>query len=124
MPIIDVEIVLLPGETVRSGLAAEIADRCGEVFGSPPGNTWVKLHLTPRDHYAENGGGPSVSVYPVFASVLKVRLPSPDALRAEVSRLTAAIAQATGRPEEHVHVAYSPEGAGRVAFGGEIMPTA
>ena len=124
MPILDIEVVLRADERLDPGLAAEIADRCGEVFGSPPGNTWVKLHLVPRDHYAENGGGPSVDVYPVFASVLKARLPSPDVLRSEVARLTAAIAQTTGRPEEHVHVAYSPEGAGRVAFGGEIMPAA
>ena len=53
MPIVEVEIVLLPGESMRSGLAAEIADRCGEVFGSPPGSTWVKLRAIPCDHYAE-----------------------------------------------------------------------
>jgi len=123
MPIVDVEIVLLPRESMRSGLAAEIADRCGQIFGSPPGSTWVKLHLTPCDHYAENGGGPPDGVYPVFVSVLKARLPSSDALRTEVERLTAAIAQATGRPEERVHIVYLPEGAGRVAFGGELVPT-
>ena len=121
MPIVDVEIVLLPEESMRSGLAAEIADRCGEVFGSPPGSTWVKLRPIPCDHYAENGGGPQDGVYPVFVSVLKARLPAPEALRAEVSRLTAAIAEATGRPVENVHIVYLPAGAGRVAFGGELV---
>ena len=121
MPIVDVEIVLLPGESMRSGLAAEIADRCGEIFGSPPGSTWVKLRAIPCDHYAENGGGPPDGVYPVFVSVLKARLPAPDALRAEVARLTAAVAEATGRPAENVHIAYLPAGAGRVAFGGELV---
>ena len=124
MPILDVEIVLRADERLDPGLAAEIADRCGEVFGSPPGNTWVKLHLMPRDHYAENGGGPPVGVYPVFASVLKAGCLRRMRCVLRWRRLTAAIAQATGRPEEHVHVAYSPEGAGRVAFGGEITPTA
>jgi phenylpyruvate tautomerase PptA (4-oxalocrotonate tautomerase family) len=122
VPIVDVEIVLLPGESVCSGLAAEIADRCAEVFGSPSGGTWVKLHTMPREHYAENGGGPPHEVFPVFVSVLKARLPAPDALRAEVARLATAIAEATGRPAENIHIVYLPEGAGRVAFGGELVP--
>lgn len=106
---------------MRAGLAAEIADRGGEVFGSPPGNTWIKLRPIPCDHYAENGVGPPDGVYPVFVLVLKARLPAPDPLRAEVSRLAAAIAEATGRPVENVHIAYLPAGAGRVAFGGELV---
>lgn len=122
MPILDVEIVLLPGEAVRSGLAAEIADRCGQVFGSPPGSTWVKLRAIPCDHYAESGGGPPGGVHPIFVSVLKAWLPAPDVLRAEVARLTAAVAEVTGRPAENVHIVYLPAGAGRVAFGGELVP--
>lgn len=106
---------------MRSGLAAELADRSGRVFGSPPGSTWVKLRAIPYDHYAENGGGPSDGVCPVFVSVLKARLPAPDVLRVEVARLGAAIAEATGRPVENVHIAYLPAGAGRVAFGGELV---
>jgi phenylpyruvate tautomerase PptA (4-oxalocrotonate tautomerase family) len=121
MPIVDVEIVLLPGESMRSGLAAEIANRCGQVFGSPPGSTWVKVYGLPRGHYAENGGGPQAGVDPVFVSVLKALLPAPEAIRAEVARLSAAIAEATGRPVENVHIAYLPAGAGRVAFGGELV---
>jgi phenylpyruvate tautomerase PptA (4-oxalocrotonate tautomerase family) len=122
MPIVDIEIVLLPGEAMRSGLAAEIADRCGRVFGSPPGHTWVKLRPIRRDHYAENGGGPPDDVRPVFATVLTARFPAPDVLPVEVAHLTETIAQATGRPEDQVHVIYLPEGAGRVAFGGRLVP--
>ena len=122
MPILDVEIVLLPEESVRPGLAAEIADRCGQVFNSPPGSTWVKMHLMPCDHYAENGGGPNDGVVPIFVSVLKARLPAPDVLRAEVDGLTAAVAEATGRPAVHIHIVYLPAGAGRMAFGGELVP--
>jgi len=121
MPIVEVEIVLLPGESIRTGLAAEIADRCREVFSSAPGSTWVKLRAIPCDHYAEEGGGPPDGVFPVFVSVLKARLPAPDALRVEVVRLSAAIAEATERPVENVHIAYLPAGAGRVAFGGELV---
>jgi len=121
MPILDVEIVLRPGESMRLGLAAEIADRCGEVFGSPPGSTWVKLRAIPCDHYAEDRGGPPDGVFPVFVSVLKARLPAPDALHVEVARLSAAVAEAAGRPVENVHIAYLPAGASRVAFGGELV---
>jgi phenylpyruvate tautomerase PptA (4-oxalocrotonate tautomerase family) len=122
MPILDIEMVICQDEALAPGLAADIADRSGEVFGSPPGSTWVKLRAIPCDHYAENGGGPPDGVYPVFVSVLKARLPAPDALRAEVARLTAAVAEATGRPAENIHIIYLPAGAGRVAFGGELVP--
>jgi phenylpyruvate tautomerase PptA (4-oxalocrotonate tautomerase family) len=121
MPIPDIEITLRPGEDLSPGLAAEIADRCGEVFGSLPGSTWVKLHPLPHEHYAENGGDPHAGVNPVFVSAMKARLPAPDALRVEVARLGAAIAEASGRPVENVQVAYLPAGAGRVAFGGELV---
>ena len=84
-----------------------------------PGSSCAPI---PCDHYAESGGGPPDGVYPVFVSVLKARLPAPDALRIEVARLTAAVAEATGRPEEHIHIVYLPAGAGRVAFGGDLVP--
>jgi phenylpyruvate tautomerase PptA (4-oxalocrotonate tautomerase family) len=122
MPIVDLDIVLRPDELLPPGLAGDIAERCADVFGAPPGNTWVKLRSVPREHYAENGGGPPEGIYPVFVSVLKAHLPAPDALSVEVARLTAATAQATGRPAEHVHIVYLPAGAGRVAFGGEVLP--
>ena len=80
------------------------------------------MHLMPCDHYAENGGGPNDGVFPIFVSVLKARLPAPDVLRAEVDGLTAAVAEATGRPAVHIRIVYLPAGAGRMAFGGELMP--
>ena len=43
MPILDVELVLEPGEALRPELAGELADQAGEVFGAAPGTTWVKL---------------------------------------------------------------------------------
>jgi phenylpyruvate tautomerase PptA (4-oxalocrotonate tautomerase family) len=120
MPILTIEIVLRPGETLPSHLAADIADRAGEVFGSPPGRTWVKLRGIPVEHYAENGGA-AEGVYPVFVSVLKSRYLPPDEMQTEVTRLTTAIAQASARPVENVHLVYEPAGAGRVAFGGNLV---
>jgi hypothetical protein len=40
----------------------------------------------------------------------------------EASRLTEIIAQVCQRPQENVHIFYLPEGAGRVAFGGKLLP--
>ena len=57
MPILDVEIVLEPGESLRPELAGELADRVGEVFGAAPGTTWVKVRAIPAEHYAENQTG-------------------------------------------------------------------
>jgi phenylpyruvate tautomerase PptA (4-oxalocrotonate tautomerase family) len=57
MPIIDIEIVedrdeSGPGDT----RVHTLADALGEVFGSDPGRTWVRVYHLPREHYAENGG--------------------------------------------------------------------
>lgn len=120
MPILHVEIITRPDEYIRPELARELADRTGEIFGSSPGSTWVKVYLLPGENYAENNSMPG-DVYPVFVSVLKARLPSPDALQIEVTKLTAAVAQVCGRPEENVHIIYLPEGTGRVAFGGMLL---
>lgn len=122
MPLLDVELVLRPGESLSKDFAAEIADCAGEVFGSPPRWTWVKVRVIPTEHYAENGGAAD-GVHPVFVSVLKGRHPPPEEMQAEVTRLTNAIAQACARPPENVHVLYVPEGAGRVAFGGQLIST-
>ena len=121
MPILEVEIVTQPDESVGGDLAAAIADRAGVVFGSAPHQTWVKLRPLAREQYAENGGGPPEGVYPVFVAVLKAHMPAPELLQAEVAVLTAAVAAACARPIEHVHVVYLPSAAGRVAFGGALV---
>jgi len=121
MPILEVEIVVPPAEALRGGMAAEIADRAGEVFGASPGTTWVKMRLLPWEAYAENGGGPPAGVYPVFVSVLKRKNPAPEQMQREVTLLTKAIAQICTCSEANVHILYLPEGAGRVAFGGQVV---
>ncbi len=121
MPILDVEIVLKPEETIGREAAMELASRAAEVFGAPPRSTWVKLQTIAADRYAENGGDWPQDVYPVFVTVLKARLPAAEQMRREVAALTPAIAQVCARPAENVHIIYAPEGAGRVAFGGELI---
>lgn len=121
MPILTVEIVTRPNEHFSATLAQELAECAAEVFGSAPGGTWVRVHFTASEHYAENSIGPE-HPYPVFVSVLKARWPSPDVLQTEVAQLTLSLAQICNRPPENVHIIYSPEGAGRVAFGGQLVP--
>lgn len=122
MPILDVELVLRPDESLPADLARQIAVRAGEVFAAPPGTTWVKLRTLAATHYAENEAEPGPAVSPVFVTVLKAHLPEPAALQAEVAALTEAIAAACGRPPENVHILYLPPGVGRVAFGGKLVP--
>jgi hypothetical protein len=123
MPILDVEMVLRPGERLEPGLAQVLAGRAREALAAPAGTTWVKVHALAAEQYAEDGGEPE-GVYPVFVSVLKARWVEPAARQEEVARLTRAVAAACGRPAENVHLFYQPEGAGRVAFGGRLVPEA
>lgn len=43
MPVLDVEIVLRPGEELPPDLSANLARATARVFGTPPGRTWVKV---------------------------------------------------------------------------------
>lgn len=121
MPILDVEIVLRPGETLPPALAADLADRAGAIFGSETGGTWVKLRLLEPSGYAENGVPAPIAVFPVFVSVLKRTLPALAHRREEAALLAAAAAAACNRPVENVHILYQPGAAGRVAFGGKLI---
>jgi hypothetical protein len=121
MPLLEVEIVLSPGEVLSADLARSIAEEAGGIFASPPGHTWVRLRSLQAHAYAENGGGPPAGVYPVFVNVLKSVLPRGEALQAEVDALTGVVARLCGRSAQNVHIIYLPEAAGRVAFGGRLV---
>jgi phenylpyruvate tautomerase PptA (4-oxalocrotonate tautomerase family) len=120
MPIIDVEIVNKAGEdnSLKRGLAQEIADRAGAIFGSAPGQTWVKVRTLPWEQYAEQGGGPPEGVSPVFVSVLKANWPEREEMARESQALAEVIVRICGRPADNVHILYFPPAAGRIAFGG------
>lgn len=121
MPIVDVEIILRPDEELASGLAGELADALGTILESRPGGTWVKVRGFSRDRYAENGGAPD-GVFPIVVQILKSRLDAGADLQSEAEQITGAVARICGRPPENVHLIYLPEGSGRVAFGGELVP--
>lgn len=121
MPILDVEIVLRPGEVLPADLASTVADRASAALNVPVGRTWVKLRTLDRTAYAEDGGGPPPAVHPVFVAVLKAELPPRDKLATEIVRLTDVIAEACDRPPQNVHVRYEPAASGRTAFGGHLV---
>ena len=118
MPILDIQIVLRPGEAVPANLAAALAEAAAKVLHSPPASCWVKVSFLAERHYAEAGspGG----VHPVFVDVLKDWRPPPAELAAEASALARAFAGIVGQPAENIHILYLESAAGRIAFGGRV----
>jgi phenylpyruvate tautomerase PptA (4-oxalocrotonate tautomerase family) len=121
MPILTVELVVNPGDTMPPGFAQSLADALGPVLQSPPGQTWVRVRHLAHDQYAENGVPFDPGQLPVFVTVLRRQIPPRPDLEAEVAALTLAVAEVVGRPASRVHVEYAPAGAGRVAFGGALI---
>jgi len=120
MPILNVEIVGDPSSDV-DGVAAAVAAMAGELFGGPPGGTWVRLHVLPAGQYAENGPPLAPPEWPVFVSVLHRQPPGGAALQAQMRALTDGLARLLGRPSERVHLVYEPAAAGRQSFGGRLV---
>jgi len=118
VPVVDVELVG-PAD-VTAALTRRLADRVGEALGSRLGGTWVRVRELALDHYAENGGLED-DVRPVFVTVLERARPRGGELAQKVARVTAAVAEVTGRPAEHVHVLFEDGAAGRLAFGGRLV---
>lgn len=118
MPILDIEIVV-DAQPLPEGLAHSLAEAAGRVFGSLPGQTWVRLRTLPRDQYAENGW--PGDTLPVFVTVHKTRRPTGEALEREARLLTTAIAGACDRPPGSVHLLYEPDLSGRIASGGTLQ---
>lgn len=116
MPILDVEVVGQhatdpPVETLAERIAASV----GAALGVPSGQLWVKVRKLAASNYAENG--PAQPALPVFARVL-VRTKDPAVWPSRAAAIAAAVAEATARPEQAVHVIFEPDATGRVFFGG------
>ncbi|MFT5286902.1 MAG: phenylpyruvate tautomerase PptA (4-oxalocrotonate tautomerase family) [Planctomycetota bacterium] len=122
MPILNVEVVGELASNLRVGLAERLANAAGGVLNSRPQGTWVKLSFLPAGQYAENEGGSMEGALPVFVSLLRAEVATGQALKEQVLELTEAIAICTGRPSENVHLIIEPAAAGRVAFGGTLIP--
>jgi len=121
MPIVEVEVVCHSEAEFRQLSAAVLADALGRTFGSQPGTAWVKLRFLGETSYAENESTLGASELPAFVSVLHARPPQGEALVTEAKAITDAVALHLGRAPERIHVRYEPAGAGRQAFGGNVV---
>jgi len=120
MPIVDVEVVAVDAELTPRPAVGALASSLGQVFGSAPGRTWVRLRIFPASCYAENDSPVSAETLPVFVTVLQAASPQGAELQAQVLAVTQAVAVWLGMPQERVHVGYAPPAAGRQAFGGKL----
>ena len=121
MPIVDIEVVTDASEpAARKEQLQSLADELGDLFGSDPGDTWIRLRSIDRHGYAENRTLIDGSVRPTFVSVLRYELPDAVELRREMAGIAEAIARILDRPRENIHVLYSPGAKGRIGFGGEL----
>ena len=91
-----------------------LAEEVAQVFGTPPGMGF------PSAQCAENGGKPR-DVHPVFVTVLRSRVPEGSELENEFIQLPQVVARVLNRPEANFHIFYQPDGAGRGAFGGNLV---
>jgi len=118
MPILDVEIVT--AEQVPDTVASRLADMAGEVFGSPPGSTWVRVRTLSPQSYAENGTAQPEGWNSVFVTIRRAQRPVGAALEQEVRALTEGVARICGRRVQDVHLLYEADAQGRIAFGGQL----
>jgi phenylpyruvate tautomerase PptA (4-oxalocrotonate tautomerase family) len=121
MPLIDVEIVLEPGEALADGLAVSLADAIGATLAAPAGHTWVRLWPIEPGGYSEGSGVSGQTPAPVFVTVLQAQLPTEAKLEQRAAALAKAVARVCGRAPDAVHIVFRPEGRGRVAFGGKLL---
>jgi len=120
MPIVEIEIVLKPGEKISENQTIATANKLGELFGSKPGGTWIKVRVLEPEFYSENGMGKE-KVNPIFVKILKGQRPQPGTLKSEIEQVVNTISNIYDRHRENVHIIYEEDGAGRVAFGGKFV---
>ena len=106
---------------VQRRVAAPLLTQSAEFFAVRPAVRGLDCVSLNSAHYAENDAAVSTADLPVFVTVMHAHSPTEAALATEVLALTTTIAQVTGRPAERVHVEYAPPGAGRQAFGGQLV---
>lgn len=124
MPIVTLELIEDEmHQPVRANALKTLTDELGELFNSAPSGTWVKLRYLPREHYAENATTLETTIRPTFVEVLKRDADTSSTDRAaEAARIAEIVALHLNRPIANTHIIYVPPGAGRVAFGGRLIP--
>ena len=121
MPIIDVQFVLPRAETLPEGLAQDLVNRLGKVLSVQPGHLWLRLQVLPASNYAENESSVSDHDLPIFVTVMHAKSPTGKALESEAVTVAQAVAEVIAKDRTQIHVEYAPSGAGRIAFGGNLV---
>lgn len=122
MPIVTIKLFVANPQDFGPAFDLQaVADELGVLFGSGPGQTWLRLECQPRPHYAENGTLPEATSCPTFVEVLKARLPAPEVLAVEADQIATIVSRLVGCPKENTHVLYLPEAVGRIAFNGRLL---
>jgi hypothetical protein len=121
MPIVDVQFVLPHGATLPEGAAKRLANAIGAALAVPDGGLWLRLQVVPANQFAENGDEVRSDELPVFLTVLHANPKEGAELQAEATALAKAVAETLAMPRTRVHIEYAPPGAGRVAFGGNLI---
>ena len=116
MPIFHIETTRRPARAALRSLA----DALGELFDAPAGHVWVRIVPLDPALVAENlEGTPSDGA---LVRVILRALPEEAVLAERAKAITRLVAATLGRPEADVHVYFDPPAAGRIAFGGELVP--
>jgi hypothetical protein len=121
MPIVDIQFVLPKTALLPEGIAQSLVDRLGRVLAVPPGHLWLRLQVLPASQYAENESSVSEPELPIFVTVMHAKSPSGKALEEEAMAVAQAVAEVVAKGRTQVHVEYAPSGAGRIAFGGNLV---
>ena len=120
MPIVDVQVVYEKNSPLEPSCAQALADSLGRVFGSKPGQNWVRLHPIEVSCYAENDTRLATRELPVFVALLLANPLHGAELLTQAAAVAKAVAACLVRPVERVHVEYAPSGTGRIALGGTL----
>lgn len=121
MPIVTIQVIAEDSNVAYDDAVVQtLADELGKVFGSGPQGTWVRCDYLPRSQYAENEADIGL-MQPTFVEIVKSTLGSEDALAAEALKVSQVVAAVLLRPHDNCHVIYAPPGAGRIAFGGNLL---
>lgn len=126
MPILEIEIT---GERhadqgAEHQLVQRLADAAACVL--TPGRigaTWVRLRWTQHRHYGEGGCPPAQTPSPVFVRLLVAAWPDEPTRASLSAQLCEALAPLCRRAPSLVHLLWEPPAAGRVAFGGRLLPS-
>lgn len=131
MPIFHID--LLDDGAPDAALPKKLADALGTLLAADPGHVWVRVSRCPRSDYAENGDGPVPrwafvrvilrSLPPEIPPPGLKSIPTSEALTGRAHAIARLVAEHTGRALEDVHVYFDPPAAGRIAFGGALVPT-